>query len=346
LDGGVKVRALDWAAVAGACRKAGDLDTASGTDLEITRRCGCVWGGRFPRRVSTHPTPSRPRLTHGTQVDRAAAPVLSFLEAGNTMRTGIYIIAALALVVCYAAIVEPTWLKVRTYEVLVPGLATDITLVHIADIHTKEIGFRERRTLEIIEGIDPDFVLVSGDLLKSDSKLKVGLTFLSGLHARQGVYFVPGNSDYALIRGLETGEVPRAFGNWHILMNESVDCGPFVLVGLDDPVRCRENVARSFLDVDGTKPVFVMAHFHAKRVLAALREHDVDLIFTGHTHGGQIGLGPLVTYVPYAHRSKYVAGFYSVDGARLYVTRGVGTNIFPLRLNCRPEIAVFHLRGA
>jgi predicted MPP superfamily phosphohydrolase len=261
------------------------------------------------------------------------------------MRIGIYIIVALALVACYAAFIEPNWLKVRTYEVSVPGLAADVTLVHIADVHTNKIGFRERRALEIIEGIDPDFVLVSGDLLKSDSKLKVGLTFLSGLRARQGVYFVPGNSDHALTRGVETGEVPRTFGDWRILMNESVDCGPFVLVGMDDPVRCRENVARSFSDVAGAKPVFVMVHFHAKRVLAALRERGVDLIFAGHTHGGQIGLGPLVAYVPYAHRSKYIAGLYSVDGARLHVTRGVGTNIFPLRLNCRPEIAVFHLKG-
>jgi predicted MPP superfamily phosphohydrolase len=262
------------------------------------------------------------------------------------MRIALYIIIALALVVCYAAFIEPNWLKVRTYDVVVPGLATDVTLVHIADVHTEGIGFRERRALEIIEGIDPDFVLVSGDLLNADSNLKAGLFFLSALRARRQVYVVPGNSDYGLIRGVEAGEVPRTFGDWRILMNESVDCGPFVLVGLDDPVRCREDVARSFIDVVGTKPVFVMAHFHAKRVLAALRELDVDLIFSGHTHGGQIGLGPLMAYVPYAHRSKYIAGLYRVDGTRLYVTRGVGTNIFPLRLNCRPEIAVFHLKGA
>jgi len=262
------------------------------------------------------------------------------------MRTAFYIILALALAAAYAAFGEPNWLQVRTFEVVVPGLATDVTVVHIADVHTKRIGFRERRALEIIDGINPDFVLVTGDLLRSDSPLTAGMAFLSALQARQGVYLVPGNSDHELIRAVEAGEVPRAFGRWRILMNESVDCGPFVLVGIDDPVRCRDDVARSFDGVAGDEPVFVMTHFHAKRVLTALREHKVDFIFSGHTHGGQIGVGPLVSRVPYAHRSKYIAGSYSVDGNTLYVTRGVGINIFPLRLFCRPEITVFHFKGA
>jgi hypothetical protein len=261
------------------------------------------------------------------------------------MRIRLHILVAVALVVLYAGLVEPNWLKVRTYDLAIPGLAADLTIVHIADIHTKNIGYRERRTLEVIREIDPDYVMISGDLLRSESEIKAGLTMLSSLQARRGVYFVPGNSDFRLIKAVETGEVPRVFGNWRILMNESVDCGPFVLVGIDDPVRCRDDLVRSFAGVTDGRPVVVMAHFHAKRVLAGLEGRGVDLVLSGHTHGGQIGLGPLVRYVPYAHRSKYVAGLYTVGGYFLHVTRGVGVNLFPFRLLCRPEIAVLHLKG-
>jgi predicted MPP superfamily phosphohydrolase len=72
---------------------------------------------------------------------------------------------------------------------------------------------------------------------------------------------------------------------------------------------------------------------------------NAAIIFSGHTHGGQIGFEPLVSRIPYAHRSKFIAGLYKLDGTYLDVTRGVGTNIFPLRFFCRPEVAVFHLRG-
>jgi predicted MPP superfamily phosphohydrolase len=261
------------------------------------------------------------------------------------MRKRLLVIAAVAVALCYAGLVEPNWLKVRTFDLSVPGLGADLTIVHIADVHTNYMGFRERRVLDIIDKVNPDYVFMTGDLLKSNSQLKDGLAFLAGLSPKRGVYMVPGNADAVLLRAIEHGEMPKAFGDWRVLMNESIDCGPFTLVGIDDPVRCRDNVAAAMRGVTADKPIFVLTHFHAKRVLASLRNRGVALIFSGHTHGGQIGFGPLVSHITYAHRSKYVAGLYTVDGTRLYVTRGVGTNLFPLRIACRPEVVIFHLRG-
>ncbi|MFZ1948180.1 MAG: metallophosphoesterase [bacterium] len=262
------------------------------------------------------------------------------------MRIRLFIIAAVALVLAYAGLVEPNWLKVRTYDLAVPGLASEVTVVHIADIHTNKIGARENKALDAIERINPDYVLVAGDLLKGENALTEGLTFLSRLTARRAIYVVPGNADHTLIEAVESGEVPRSFGGWRILMNESVDCGSFTLVGIDDPVRCRDDVKMAFAGVTHTKPIFVLTHFLARKHLDDMREHNVDMIFSGHTHGGQIGAGPLVSRIPYAHRSRYIAGLYRFNTGWLYVTRGVGTNLFPLRLLCRPEVTVFHLKGA
>jgi predicted MPP superfamily phosphohydrolase len=107
----------------------------------------------------------------------------------------------------------------------------------------------------------------------------------------------------------------------------------------------RTDVDRAFANATGTKPIFALSHFHPLNQVWDLEDRGVDLMLTGHTHGGQIGLAKLVSLVPYAHRSKYNAGLYRIGGLRLCVTRGIGTNIFPLRFLCRPEIVVIHLRG-
>jgi predicted MPP superfamily phosphohydrolase len=262
------------------------------------------------------------------------------------MRIRLFIITAVALVLAYAGLIEPNWLRVRTYDLAIPGLASEVTLVHIADIHTEKLGLREGRAIDAVERVNPDYVLVAGDLLKGENALAEGLKFLSRLKARRAIYMVPGNGDHMLIKAIESGEVPRSFGDWRILMNESVDCGSFTLVGIDDPVRCRDDIERAFTGVTHAKPIFVLTHFLARKHLDDMREHNVDMIFSGHTHGGQIGIGPMANRIPYAHRSRYIAGLYRLNTGWLYVTRGVGTNLFPLRLLCRPEITVFHLKGA
>lgn len=273
--------------------------------------------------------------------------MLSFSKIRTKMRKRIYIIlAGVVLLLFYTGLVEPNWLRTRTYNLAIAGLAGDLTVVHIADIHTTKMGFRERRALSEIRRINPDYVLVAGDLLKPDSKLSVGLEFLSSLTAKRGVFLVTGNADWGIAKALRQNEIPVAFSGWRILNNESVDCGDFTLVGVGDPVNGWDDLDKAFAGVGSAKPVFLLTHFYAKRIAAKIDSLGVAMIFSAHTHGGQVGLGLLVRQIPYAYRSQYLAGLYRLDGAYLHVTRGVGVNIFPLRFLCRPEIAVFHLRGA
>jgi predicted MPP superfamily phosphohydrolase len=173
-----------------------------------------------------------------------------------------------------------------------------------------------------------------------------GLSFLSALDAARGVFAVTGNSDWPIDKAIRNKEMPTAFGKWRILTNENVDCGEFVLVGLGDPVTCRDDLERAVSGIDAGKPVFLLTHFYAKRFAPKIDSLGIAMVFSAHTHGGQVGFGPLVSRIPYAYRSQYLAGLYSIGTAHLYVTRGVGVNIFPLRFLCRPEIAVFHLKGA
>jgi len=74
----------------------------------------------------------------------------------------------------------------------------------------------------------------------------------------------------------------------------------------------------------------------------------VDLVLSGHTHGGQIVLGRIgdVTLTPAALASPYIWGKYRLGGTQMYVSRGIGTVGLPMRINCPPEITKITLRPA
>ena len=262
------------------------------------------------------------------------------------MRKTHIVLICIALVVAYAWFIEPNWIVVRHEQLTIQGLGPDtLRIVHIADIHTRRYGFREAKAKEMIRAIAPDYVFFTGDLLTSKSRLSAGLDFLTGLHAKRGTFLVPGNADGLIERSIKRGRLSKVSIGYHILINESVDCGPFTLVGLGDPVSGSEDVRAAFQGVDEFKPVLVLTHFHPDSLLDDLARHKVDIVFSGHTHGGQCGLPLAVNLIPYASRSEYIAGLYRYDGFYLDVTKGLGTNIFPLRFLCRPEIVVFELHG-
>ena len=98
--------------------------------------------------------------------------------------------------------------------------------------------------------------------------------------------------------------------------------------------------------VSDNRPVIVMTHFHPDYILDDLRDAGVDLVLSGHTHGGQVGLPALVRLVPYASRSEYVSGLFDLGDFHLNVNPGIGTNIFPFRFLCRPQVDVFLITGS
>lgn len=262
------------------------------------------------------------------------------------MRRRFYLLIAIAVFLTYSGLLEPYWIAESTHDISLRGLGPGpLTIVHLADIHTIRLGLRERMIIERINRLDPDYVFISGDLIKSRHDVSAGLTFLAELRARYGVYFVPGNADDQFAEVVGKDPNLNRSSTWRMLLNEHVDCGTFTLVGLGDPVTHHENIDRAFDHVPDSKPVFVITHFHPDSLLQQFEQRGVDLVCSGHTHGGQVGFAPIVGLVPYARRSEYLCGFYALDGFYLSVTRGIGTNIFPLRFLCRPEIVVLRLTG-
>lgn len=285
----------------------------------------------------------------------AAAATLWALKSGRRIsRPGrIACLAAFAgaAALLYATALEPNWIAVERVVVRNSALAEPLgglRVVQISDLHVRNpLGFRERELVRLLKELKPDLVFITGDLLDDIQQLPPLAELLREVKARYGVYGVPGNSDHhrlnmkPLVRELaKSGLV--------LLTNEHrrvavADGKAFWLAGVDDPVTKRANLKRTLQGIPPGEPVLLLAH--APSILAQAAKAGIGLVLVGHTHGGQVGIPLLVRLSKYANRSLHMSGLVQEGDTAMYVNRGIGTKTLPVRLLCRPEIALIEIRN-
>lgn len=231
-------------------------------------------------------------------------------------------------------------------------------IVQLSDIHLDE--FTEPFFLEHVvhktNALAPDLVLLTGDFVTRGSLTSIASThaahrcaeILSTLTSPQR-YAILGNHDVSVngplvIHALTSKGTPVLINQYVAIERKGARIW---LCGTDDPDTSHPDLNLSIPEKpDG--PVILMSHEpdYADNVIEHPRGHLVDLMLSGHAHGGQIRLpfvGPLV--LPPLGQ-KYVQGHFRFDKMQLYVNRGIGTVGLPLRLNCPPEITVITLQPA
>ena len=229
-------------------------------------------------------------------------------------------------------------------------------IAQISDIHLEEYteDYFLRRVIAQVNALKPDLVLVTGDFI-SRGPLALEVSYaaagrcaalLSTLTCPER-YGILGNHDVVVgsrvVRNhMENNGLP-------MLVNQCVrverEGQHILLAGLDDCSFGKPNLTLTVPEKPDA-PVILMAHEpdYAVHIAAHRRGPLVDLILSGHTHGGQVripGWGPLA--LP-PHGKLYPSGRFLVGSSQLYVNRGVGTVGVPFRLNCPPEITLATLR--
>jgi predicted MPP superfamily phosphohydrolase len=237
--------------------------------------------------------------------------------------------AAPSISLANAVALEPAWLKVS--RIALPGSGSPCRFVHISDLHHRgDIGFTEN-VLTAIHKEQPEFVCFSGDLTDTSGRVAEALEFIRAIGVP--VFGVPGNHDHFSSTSFQSHQ--RAFaatgGSW--LMNRSIltPDKSTEIVGLDGflpfplpPLRIGRRI--------------VITHY--PMVADALSGGQSTLVLAGHSHGGQVRLpfiGPL--YLPEGV-GPYDRGLFTTRSGPLYVSAGLGTSVFPVRFDCRPEITV------
>jgi predicted MPP superfamily phosphohydrolase len=237
------------------------------------------------------------------------------------------------------------------YKTLHPDLH-GFRLVHLTDIHAGPfISFDDiGEVVATANSLKPDLIVLTGDYVNNNPEYIDGcLRCLDELEAPGGVFGVYGNHDY--YTGI--GAMRRAFSKSRISMLSDSDASPrgleglFNILGAEDPVSgwAADAEFRNLTSLSGLvrRGQFNLLMSHRPGVFSTCQNWGIALTLAGHTHGGQVilpgvgerGFSLAGLFVTYTH-GLYQSAKNSED--RMYVNRGIGTIIAPLRLFCTPEI--------
>ena len=276
-----------------------------------------------------------------------------------------WILSLIALIL-FILIVWTLWantaLEVNEYEIVsdrIPEAFAGFRIAQVSDLHNKDFGEGYGQLLTLLSQINPDIIVVTGDLIDSrQTDLDVALEFAwqAGKIAR--VYYVSGNHE-ARIPEYEDLKIGLVKAGVVILENQKVQITregeSITLMGIDDPsfqedylFGDSESVARQAIEnLQNEFDGYTILLSHRPELFDLYVETEMDLVFSGHAHGGQFRLpfiGGLVApnqgFFP-----KYDAGQFTEENTTMIVSRGVGNSIIPIRFNNRPEIVLVTLRN-
>jgi predicted MPP superfamily phosphohydrolase len=241
---------------------------------------------------------------------------------------------------------EPQALQIEKIAFPTSSTGGPIRLLQVSDLHLSSFNSYFARVAKQVADLQPDLIVLTGDYLEQERNIRGVLSFLKELKATHGIYAVQGNWEYW--SRLEGENLRRHFAGAGVklLINERADLDikgrALSIFGLDYP-SSNDHLHQLQKEVDPQRFNLLLSHVPAFSH-EQLNEH-INLVLSGHTHGGQVRLPFLPPFYLPRYSGRFVAGFYQVSQHRipLYVSRGVGTSVLPLRFFCRPEIGLFEL---
>ena len=262
--------------------------------------------------------------------------------------------AAAGALGAYAFLVEPRWLQVTRTRIHARGLHPSLEGFRIAlltDLHAGEGTPLSviRRACRLAVAEKPHLVALTGDFAADDAPgFRRVLSALECLDAPYGVYAVPGNHDHTV--GIEkwhrdVGEHPVVRDLTNRAVVHDVEGARLCVAGVDDYSQGQPDL--DVLPPPGERDFTLLLAHDPDQAERARRDYDaVDLIVSGHTHGGQVRL-PFVGALrnPAEREDLYEEGLRRRPWTQVYTSRGVGTVHIPVRFLCRPEVAVLVLTG-
>lgn len=230
-----------------------------------------------------------------------------------------------------------------------------LRIVQTSDLHigNRMEGRRLQRLVARVNSLDPDLVVVTGDIFDFDpSVLEEGARALDGLRARYGVFAVLGNHDTYVGSEKVAAALRDHAPVLRLLRRETVQLpvsAPLYLAGIDDPGRDWTARGVDLPDLDalaekmpGDGPTVLLAH--RPEIFPQAARLGFPLVLAGHTHGGQLALPSSGGRLNLARLvTRYHRGLFQENGSVLYVNRGAGVAGPALRVNCPREITTIEL---
>ena len=277
-----------------------------------------------------------------------------------------FIFLAVAAAVLVALVIWIAWgntaLELNTYTISSSKLSQSFDgyrIAHVSDLHNAEMGKDNEKLLTILRDADPDMIAITGDLIDSRStNVEIALNFIREAVKIAPCYYVIGNHE---ARVNEYDELKSGMESAGIIVLEdarteiSLDGDTITLIGVNDPSYQTDYLFGDSETVMNTKleelrtenGEFTVLLSHRPELFDAYTDHGMDLVLSGHAHGGQFRL-PFIGGVVAPNQGlfpEYDAGIYTEGNTNMLVSRGVGNSILPFRINNRPEVILIVLQA-
>lgn len=232
----------------------------------------------------------------------------------------------------------------------IPASFDGYRITQVTDLHDANFGENQSRLVEKVRATNPDAIFLTGDLVDSRRyDLANSLQAVRQFVEIADVYYVLGNHEVALNLTNEIYAELTDLGV-HVLPNEAVtlerDGERIVVVGIEDPLMGKAvGVSIDETTQNIKDGLFTILLSHRPEQFKVYVEKEIDLVFTGHAHGGQIRLpfiGGLVA-PSQGILPKYTAGVFEEQHTKMVISRGLGNSLFPFRVFNLPEIIVMEL---
>ncbi|RXJ04289.1 metallophosphoesterase [Anaerobacillus alkaliphilus] len=277
------------------------------------------------------------------------------------MKKRIWYLIVTIILVSYFIYFQNNSIVISDYTIkngTIPPSFDGYKIVQLSDLHSKSFGRDQNRLVKKVEKIAPDLIVFTGDLVDSKRYDEVSsLLLMEELVQLAPVYFVTGNHEWwsGKIHTLE-GKLTNI--GVSVLRNIAEDLyinsDMITIIGIDDPAKL--GVSHSELEtaeIDFTYAIegvdkdhqFTMLLAHRPELVSLYSSYSVDLVFSGHAHGGQFRV-PFIGGLIAPNQGlfpKYSSGKHQLDGTTMIVNRGLGNSIIPIRLFNRPEVVVVTL---
>lgn len=282
------------------------------------------------------------------------------MKKRNKKRVILIVTAVLLVVLCGWTIWGNTALETNEYEIMsnkIPEAFSGFRIAQVSDLHNAEFGEGNEKLIELLSQTDPDMIVITGDLIDSrHTDIEIALEFARQAMKLAPVYYVSGNHE-ARVHEYEDLKMGLAEAGVVILENQKVEItreGESIsILGIDDPSFQEDylfgdaaSVTSSALsELQNESDGYTILLAHRPELFETYVDSGVDLVFSGHAHGGQFRL-PFVGGLVAPNQGffpEYDAGLFSEGSTTMIVSRGVGNSIIPIRFNNRPEIILVTL---
>ncbi|ACL75772.1 metallophosphoesterase [Ruminiclostridium cellulolyticum] len=231
--------------------------------------------------------------------------------------------------------------------------STGLKIAHLSDLHVNHLHISKKRIIKALKDVNPDIVLITGDYIETVEDIPKALDLIKALADIFPVYLTLGNHEHKALVNKKNGVgsfIDQINQTGATVLNNagksiSKNGTAYNIIGIDDLRRGKPDLDKAFSYMDSSSRDSINIVFSHNPDMALLLPKDKAHYFLcGHFHGGQIWM-PFHLEFRILRREKlcrmgYRRGLHKINGIIIYINRGLGNVLFPLRFLSVPEIAV------